>query len=93
MDLPVDYRALSQSERREVRKEYIKRQAGLCCYCGAPLEGDPAKDVASKRVTESLFPHGFFDFPVHLHHNHVTGLTIGAVHCHCNAVAWEYDGE
>lgn len=32
-------------------------------------------------------------YPVHLHHDHKTGLTIGAVHAKCNAVLWQYYGE
>jgi 5-methylcytosine-specific restriction endonuclease McrA len=93
MELPVDYTKLHYTERRKVREEYIKRQKGLCCYCGVPLDGKPADNVACKKVTKRLFPENFFKWPVHLHHSHVTGMTIGAVHNHCNAVAWEYDGE
>lgn len=43
-------------------------------------------------IDERLFPKGFFDHPVHLHHNHDTGLTIGAIHCYCNAISWQYHG-
>ena len=93
MELPVNYDALHHTKRRKVREEYVRRQEGLCYYCNEPLSGKPAKDVAGKKVTKSLFPENFFKWPVHLHHNHVTGMTIGAVHCYCNAVLWEYDGE
>jgi hypothetical protein len=92
LELPVDYRKLNQAERRRVREEYVARQSGKCCYCHSPLDGPPSPDIACKRVTKRLFPKSFFKWPVHLHHDHVTGLTIGAVHCHCNAVSWEYDG-
>ena len=57
------------------------------------LIGDPCNKVASKSVNKKCFPPAFFDNPVHLHHNHSTGLTIGAVHCYCNAVLWQYYGE
>jgi hypothetical protein len=40
-----------------------------------------------------LFPELFLKYPVHLHHSHVTGLTIGAVHAYCNAVLWVYHDE
>lgn len=93
MKLPVNYNEMHYTERRVVREEYIKLQNGLCCYCHAPLDGPPAKEIKEKRVNKRLFPENFFKWPVHLHHSHDTGLTIGAVHCHCNAVAWEYDGE
>ena len=44
-------------------------------------------------ITNSLFPPNFFKWPVHLHHSHDTGMTIGAVHARCNAVLWQYHGE
>lgn len=93
MQLPVNYNELTFVERRVVREEYIKQQQGLCHHCGASLDGDPANRIQSMPVRTVLFPQGFFDHPVHLHHNHNTGMTIGAVHCHCNAVLWQYYGE
>jgi len=91
MRLPTNYRLLSSIERKHIRDEYIRCQKGLCCYCGAPLDGPPTADVLQKVINKRLFPKGFFDWPVHLHHDHDTGMTIGAVHCYCNAVAWQYD--
>ena len=41
---------------------------------------------------KTIFPENFFDHSIHLHHDHDTGMTIGAVHAHCNAVLWEYEG-
>lgn len=93
MKLPVNYNTTHYSVRRLVREEYIKRQNGLCCHCQAPLDGEPAEKVAKKPVDTSLFPAGFFNWPVHLHHCHVTSMTIGAVHNYCNAVLWQYHGE
>lgn len=90
---PVNYNNLSPKEKRKVREEYIKAQNGDCHYCGDSLSGQPNLEVRLKPVTASLFPDGFFKHPVHLHHSHETGLTIGAVHCYCNAVLWEYEGE
>ena len=81
MDLPVDYTKLTGYMRRKVREEYVRVQEGKCHYCGCPLDGP------------MLFPFEFFKWPVHLHHHHDTGMTIGAVHAYCNAVLWEYDGE
>ena len=91
MELPVDYRKLSRNERREIRLRYIRRQSGLCSHCG----GDLNHDSLEKHLTVQpwLFPEGFFTHPVHLHHCHKTGMTIGAVHAHCNAVLWQYHGE
>jgi len=93
MELPVNYEELHFTERRTVREEYIKIQEGKCSHCGEALDGKPAKEVASKTVNKKLFPKSFFKWPVHLHHCHNTGMTIGAVHNHCNAVLWQYHGE
>ena len=91
--LPVEYNSLHFTERRAIREEYIRVQNGLCYYCNAPLSGEPSDGVAKKAVKKKLYPEGFFNSPIHLHHSHVTGMTLGAVHCHCNAVLWEYEGE
>jgi len=93
MELPVDYDKLKQWERRLVRLEYIKQQKGKCYHCKKSLEGPPAKKILKKKLNLRMFPKGFLDWPVHLHHDHNTGLTIGAVHCYCNAVLWQYHGE
>jgi hypothetical protein len=93
MNLPVNYDELHYTERRAVREEYIDLQGGACCHCGEALSGKPAAKVANKRVNKKLFPKTFFKWPVHLHHNHDTGMTIGAVHNYCNAVLWQYHGE
>jgi hypothetical protein len=93
MKLPIDYRTASPHMRKLAREEYIMRQHGKCCHCGNDLDDRPAKSARQLTVHRNLFPKGFFDWPVHLHHSHETGMTIGAVHCHCNAVLWEYYGE
>ena len=93
MILPVIYHKTSPHQRRLVREEYIRRQEGKCHYCGAPLDGPPREDVRKMTVNPRLFPPNFFQYPIHLHHNHHTGYTIGAVHNHCNAVLFEYEGE
>jgi hypothetical protein len=93
MKLPINYNLSHWTVRRKAREEYARIQKGLCYYCNQPLDAKPSKKVAEKRVTKSLYPENFFDHPVHLHHDHCTGITIGAVHCHCNAVLWEYEGE
>lgn len=93
MNLPVDYTKISPYKRKQVREEYVKIQKGKCSHCGEPLTATPSNEVQSKWVDKSLFPIGFFNHPVHLHHCHDTGMTIGAVHCLCNAVLWQYHGE
>lgn len=93
MKLPQDYTKLTQTERRSVREEYIRLQNGKCSHCGSLLSGIASKEIINKRVNTRLFPKSFFNWPVHLHHCHKTGITIGAVHNTCNAVLWQYHGE
>lgn len=90
---PVDYRGLTQPERAQLRGRYAEAQGGNCSHCGSPLVGEPRPDIAAKPVKKKLFPKNFFKWPVHLHHSHKTGMTIGAVHAQCNAVLWQYHGE
>lgn len=93
MDLPAHYPSLEWQERREVRNAYVERQDGCCKHCKVPLDGDPPSSIRSKRIDWRRFPPNFLRHPVHLHHCHDTGMTIGAVHAYCNAVLWQYHGE
>lgn len=93
MKLPVNYETFSPQERRLVREEYVRRQGGKCAHCGNPLVDPANDDVMRKPIKERLFPPNFFKYPVHLHHCRKSGMTIGAVHCHCNAVLWQYYGK
>lgn len=90
---PVNYDTLTRQERREVRMNYIKHQGGMCHYCAMPLDEAPANEVEGAWINRDIFPKGFFDHPIHLHHDHRTGMTIGAVHARCNAYLWQYKGE
>lgn len=93
MKLPVDYDGLSTGARRAVREEYVRLQGGLCYHCHEPLTGDPVAVVKNTTINAALFPDHFFNYPVHLHHSHETGKTLGAVHARCNAFLWQYLGE
>ena len=93
MELPINYNEANFSYRREVREEYIRLQNGQCQYCDHQLGGPPADSVSRKDIKTRLFPKNFFKWPIHLHHDHNTGMTIGAVHSYCNAVLWQYHGE
>lgn len=88
--LPVNYTKLHWSERRHVREQYIKEQKGNCYYCGESLNKEPPKEITNKKINWSLFPSNFLKYPVHLQHDHKSGLTEGAVHNYCNAVMWQY---
>ena len=89
----MNYNKLTQPERREVRLQYIGQQGGMCHHCNSTLSEVAPKRIKDTKVNAGLFPKGFFDHPVHLHHNHDTGMTIGAVHSYCNAVLWQHHGE
>lgn len=93
MELPVLYSKLSIDGKRIVREAYTARQNGLCYFCKAPLSGEPPAEIKEKKINPKLFPTGFLSHPVHLHHSHDTGLTLGSVHSYCNAVLWQYFGE
>jgi hypothetical protein len=90
MKLPVNYDDLHPYKRKAVREEYIKIQKGRCAHCEELLTA-PSKVTAS--INAALFPIGFFNHPVQLHHCHATGMTIGAVHSKCNAYLWQYFGK
>lgn len=92
MKLPVDYTQLDWRQRKSVREEYVRQQSGKCWYCNQDLKDTPPNKVTSKRINWSLFPPNFLKYPVHLQHDHGTGMTEGAVHAYCNAVMWQYEG-
>lgn len=87
------YEAMNWKERKAVRLEYVKTQDGKCYYCKSDINAEPPADIRSKKINWSLFPPNFLKNPIHLHHSHKTGLTLGAVHARCNAVLWQYHGE
>lgn len=93
IDLPIRYSTADSTYRRLVRQQYVQQQGGRCWYCDNPLEGQPSADVLAKPINLDLFPVGFLNHPLHLHHDHDTDLTIGVVHARCNAVLWQYEGK
>jgi hypothetical protein len=90
--LPVNYTGLNNRQRKVVREQYIEEQDGKCYYCGTSLKLGPPPLIMDKDIDLRLFPAGFLNAPIHLQHNHATGMTEGAVHGRCNAVMWEYEG-
>jgi hypothetical protein len=93
MELPVNYDSLTQTQRRKVREEYIKLQENKCCHCGQALDGQPSDEVLDADLNMELFPKHFLLHPIHLHHDHKTGFTIGALHARCNGYVFQYLGQ
>lgn len=91
--LPTKYDKLSPMEKADIRNRYIEMQGGMCWHCKRSLNKGPALHIRRMSLEGVIFPKTFFHSRVHLHHDHVTGLTIGAVHAKCNAVLWIYYGE
>lgn len=73
--------------RAQVRRELAIKQLNLCWHCKGRLEEPP---LDKRGVNAKLFPTGFFQHPIHLHHDHKTDLCLGAVHAQCNAILWQY---
>lgn len=90
MNLPANYGALEPHQRRLVREEYVRLQNGACWFCGHPLSGKSPYELNRTEIAWHRFPPKFLRWPVHLHHDHGTGMTAGAVHAYCNAVSFHY---
>ena len=90
---PLNYNMLTPTKRATVREQYIAEQDGKCFYCVNGLDEESSKVVRDFDVDPSLFPPGFLNHPIHLQHNHETGMTEGAVHAYCNAVLCQYHGK
>lgn len=93
MKLPTDYTKLDWQERKAVREQYVQEQKGLCFYCKGKLDKEAPKKITNKEIVWSYFPENFLKYPIHLQHNHDTGMTEGAVHNYCNAVMWQYQNK
>ena len=93
IELPTNYTLLTRTQRQDVREQYEAAQNGDCYYCGEPLHGDPPGRIVNLPIRWGFFPEGFLNHPVHLQHDHETGMTEGAVHARCNAVMWQYEGK
>ena len=92
-NLPEEYYGLPYKEKRLVREQYVKEQDNKCWHCGQDLDVEPPTEITNLPIIWDAFPPGFLNNPVHLQHDHFTGLTEGAVHAYCNAVLWQYHGK
>jgi len=93
MELPINYTIASAKSKKTAREQYVKDQNNMCPFCGGSLLEKAPQEVRKKKIDWRLFPPHFLKYPIHLHHDHKTGMTIGAVHNYCNAVLWQYHGE
>jgi len=84
------YKQLTPHERRSLRNAYVEAQNGLCYWCNCPLNEKPPNGITSKKIDWRRFPQKILKYPIHLQHDHDSGLTEGAVHSYCNAVMWQY---
>lgn len=91
--IPCKYTDIPVDRRWEVRESYNVAQKGMCYHCQCSLAHPPPDFITDKPIHKDLFPKNFFQHPVHLHHDHHTDMTLGAVHAYCNAVLWEHHGE
>lgn len=93
--IPARYFELNPARRVLVREAHAEAQGGLCWYCKSRLDTPPPPHIVCLPVNWRKFPggEGFLNHPVHLHHSHLTGMTLGAVHAYCNAILFDYHGE
>lgn len=89
-ELPALYDRITPQQRALAREEYEHRQGGLCPFCLQPLAADPPPVIQRLPLNQKLWGPAFMRHPIHLHHDHRTGLTIGAYHARCNAVLAAY---
>ena len=61
-------------------------------FCTESLSKPAPKHITDQKINWKLFPPNFLKAPIHLQHDHKTGMTEGAVHNYCNAVMWQYEG-
>lgn len=90
--IPTRYDNLTSYQKANVRREYSRLQGHFCWFCGSSLYGSVNEDIQDLPIDWDLFPggEGFLKYPIHLQHNHDTGMTEGAVHAYCNAFMWNY---
>ena len=93
LDLPINYDESSRPIRKQAREQYVIEQDRRCWHCNNLLESLPVEEVLNSEIDWSFFPPKFQKWPIHLHHCHKTGMSIGAVHMNCNAYLWQYLGE
>lgn len=92
MKLPTKYDGLTPTQKRKVREQYMEEQNNKCMFCTESLLKPAPKHITDKPINWKLFPPNFLKSPIHIQHDHDTGMTEGVVHNYCNAVMWQYEG-
>ncbi len=82
-------------KKRELRDEYTRSFGGRCLYCFEKLDDEPNSFVrdSADDIEWDDSPgrkEGFLKNPIHLHHDHETGLTLASIHALCNAHSWHF---
>lgn len=90
--LPMNYERATPLERRDARNAYVQMQNGKCWFCHELLVKQPPEKLTELEIDWSRFPEHFMAHPIHLQHDHQTGMTEGAVHAFCNAFLFDYLG-
>jgi len=89
---PINYDEASPAKRKAIREQYVEEQNGKCMWCHERFEDKPPEAIRAAKIDWGLFPPFFLKHPIHLQHDHDTGMTEGAVHALCNAYMWQFEG-
>jgi len=87
LELPIKYSSLSGERLSAVKEAYTCLQRERCWLCGNNLWDLPKYIVENPKLMglcgNQLAEHS----PLHLHHDHDTGLTLGVTHAECNIIS------
>lgn len=87
LELPTKYSSLTGERKSAVKEAYICLQRDRCWLCGDDLY-DPPKFLVENPNYMPLCGNQLAEHsPLHLHHDHKTGLTLGVTHAECNILS------
>lgn len=86
LELPTKYSSLSGERLAVVKEAYICLQRERCWLCGGNLYELPNHVVDNPNLIGLCSSQLAEQHPLHLHHNHDTGLTLGVAHAECNII-------
>lgn len=87
LELPTKYSSLSGERLSAVKDAYICLQRERCWLCGDNLYELPKYIVDNPNYMGLCYNQLAEQTPLHLHHNHDTGLTLGVAHAECNIIS------